>query len=45
MPAFSALPIWPYWSFEMFLTCTWMFGLFLFQSATTWSMPGTVFQY
>ena len=35
----------PYWSLEMFFISTWMFGFFLFHRATTWSMPGTVFQY
>src|SRR6266702_5023537 len=35
----------PYWSLETFLVWTWMFGFSLFHRATTWSMPGTVFQY
>src|SRR5437879_8009304 len=35
----------PYWSLAMFLVWTWMFGFCLFPRATTWSMPGTVFQY
>src|SRR5882757_7267475 len=35
----------PYWSLEMFFVSTWMFGFSLFHRATTWSMPGTVFQY
>ena len=45
MPALRALPRTPYWSLEMFFVSTWMSGFFLFQRATTLSMPGTVFQY